>query len=108
MERTPAPLERKRKLALLTEDSTLLKEDTIAIHVRCRGEQTTSLSIARPIPIAGVRKTRPEVIQKLDALTETYSDREIAAQLNALGFGNWKHEPFTAKRVRYVRPRSRS
>jgi hypothetical protein len=50
-----------------------------------------------------VRKTRPEAIQKLDELLETCSDREAAAQLNALGFRNWKHEPFTAKRASYVR-----
>jgi DNA invertase Pin-like site-specific DNA recombinase len=100
--RTPS-LERKRMVALLIEDVTLVKADPIAIHVRFRGGQTTSLAVARPVPIARVRKTLPEVIQTLDQLLETCSDREAAAQLNALGFGNWKHEPFTAKRVCYVR-----
>ena len=98
-----APLERKRLVALLIEDVTLLKADSIAIHVRFRGGQTTSLSVSRPTPIARVRKTCPEVIQTLDELLETCSDQEAAAQLNALGFRNWKREAFTAKRVRYVR-----
>lgn len=97
------PRERKRMLALLIEDVTLVKADHIAVHVRFRGGQNTSLSLDRPVPIARVRKTRPAVIQKLDNLLETSSDREAAAQLNALGFGNWKREPFTSKRVRYVR-----
>jgi len=97
------PRERKRMLALLIEDVTLVKADHIAIHVRFRGGQSTSLSVARPVPIARVRKTLPEVIQALDQLLETCSDRAAAAQLNALGLGNWKREPFTAKRVRYVR-----
>ena len=53
--------------------------------------------------MARVRKTLPEVIHRLDQLLETCSDREAAAQINTLGFGNWKGEPFTAKRVCYLR-----
>jgi DNA invertase Pin-like site-specific DNA recombinase len=97
------PRERKRMLALLIEDVTLIKAERIAVHVRFRGGQNTSLSLDRPVPIARVRKTRPAVIHKLDDLLETSSDREAAAQLNVLGFANWKREAFTAKRVRYVR-----
>jgi DNA invertase Pin-like site-specific DNA recombinase len=96
-------LERKRMLALLIEDVTLHTADTIAVHVRFRGGQTTSLTVERRKPIALVRKTLPEVIQTLDQLLETCSDREAAAQLNALGHRNWKGESFTSKRTRYVR-----
>jgi DNA invertase Pin-like site-specific DNA recombinase len=98
-----APVERKRMVALLIEDVTLMKAEKIAIHVRFRAGQTTSLSVERPKPMALVRKTLPEVIQKLDQLLDTCSDREAAAQLNALGHRNWKGEPFTTKRARYVR-----
>jgi DNA invertase Pin-like site-specific DNA recombinase len=98
-----ASLERKRMLALLIEDVTLVKAEQIAIHVRFRGGQSTSLSVARPLPMARVRKTLPEVVQMLDQLLETCSDREAATQINALGFGNCKGEPFTAKRVAYLR-----
>jgi hypothetical protein len=98
-----ASLERKRMLALLIEDVTLVKGEQIAIHVRFRGGQSTSLSVARPLPMARVRKTLTEVVQRLDQLLETCSDREAATQINALGFGNWKGEPFTAKRVAYLR-----
>ena len=98
-----ASLERKRMIALLIEDVTLIKAEQIAIHVRFRGGQSTSLSVARPLPMARVRKTLPEVIHRLDQLLEACSDREAAAQINMLGFGNWKGEPFTAKRVCYLR-----
>jgi hypothetical protein len=97
------PLERKRMVALLIEDVTLIKAENIAIHVRFRGGRTVSLSVERPKSIALVRKTRPEVVAKLDELLERCSDREASAQLNALGYQNWKGEPFTAKRARYVR-----
>jgi DNA invertase Pin-like site-specific DNA recombinase len=98
-----APLERKRMVALLIEDVTLVRGERIAMHVRFRGGQTTSLAVDRPKLMALVRKTRPEVIERLDHLLETYSDREASAQLNALGYRNWKGESFTAKRTRYVR-----
>ncbi|HEX5208735.1 MAG TPA: recombinase family protein [Steroidobacteraceae bacterium] len=98
-----APLERKRMVALLIEDVTLVRGERIAMHVRFRGGQTTSLAVERPKPMALVRKTRPEVIERLDQLLETCSDREATAQLNALGYRNWKGESFTTKRTRYVR-----
>ena len=98
-----ATVERKRMVALLLEDVTLVKAERIAVHVRFRGGRTASLTVERRQPIALVRKTRPEVIAKLDQLLENGSDREVSAQLNALGYRNWKGEPFTPKRVRYAR-----
>jgi DNA invertase Pin-like site-specific DNA recombinase len=98
-----APLERKRMVGLLIEDVTLLKGEAIAVHVRFRGGKTCSLTVPRPVPIARIRKTRPAVVQAIDALLETCSDQEAAAQLNARGYRNWKGEPFTTKRTRYLR-----
>jgi len=100
--RTP-PLERKRMAALLIDDVTLVKGDKIAVHVRWRGGQTTSLSVERPKPMSLVRKTRREVVAALDELLETCTDREAAQRLNELGHRNWKQEPFTVKKVAHVR-----
>jgi DNA invertase Pin-like site-specific DNA recombinase len=97
------PLERKRMVALLIEDVTLVKSERVAIHVRFRGGRTTSLEIDKPKPIALIRKTRPEVVSKIDELLETGSDRQVAEQLNALGYTNWKGETFTHKKVYLVR-----
>ena len=58
-------LERKRMVALLIEDVTLVKAERIAIHVRFRGGRTQSLEIDKPKPIALIRKTSPEVIKKI-------------------------------------------
>jgi DNA invertase Pin-like site-specific DNA recombinase len=96
-------LERKRMAALLIEDVTLAKREDIAVQVRFRGGGTASLQVGLPLPIAKIRKTRPEVVQALDGLLESLTDREAAVQLNALGFCNWKGEPFTTKKVILVR-----
>jgi hypothetical protein len=98
-----APLERKRMVALLIEDVTLLKGEDIAVHVRFRGGRTTSLSVPRPVPIARIRKTRPEVVNAIDELLETCTDRQAAARLNQMGYTNWKGQPFTYTKVRIIR-----
>jgi len=100
---TTEPLDRKRMLALLIEDVTLIKAERIAIHVRFRGGRTTSLAIDRPLPIALVKKTRPDAVACLDTLLDTCSDEAAADALNAQGYRNWKGQPFTPKRARYLR-----
>jgi DNA invertase Pin-like site-specific DNA recombinase len=101
-ERT-APLERKRMVALLIEDITLLKAEDISINVRFRGGQITRLTVPRPVPMAVIRKTKPEVIATLDRLLETHTDQQAADALNALGYRNWQQQPFTSKKVISVR-----
>jgi len=91
--------ERKRMLALLIEDVTLTKTDPIAVHVRFRGGQTTSLTVQGPKPIAVIRKFNPEFIAELDQLLETYPEKEAAEQLNARGHRNWKQQPLTRSAV---------
>ena len=98
-----APVERKRMVALLIEDVTLLKAERVSIHVRWRGGKTCSLHIDKPKPIALIRKTPPEVVQAADQFLETGSDREVAERLNALGHRNWKGERFTVKKVTVLR-----
>jgi DNA invertase Pin-like site-specific DNA recombinase len=101
-ERT-APLERKRMVALLIEDITLLRAEDISINVRFRGGQLTRLNVPRPVPMAVIRKTKPEVIATLDRLLETHTDQQAADALNALGYRNWRQQPFTSKKVISVR-----
>lgn len=98
-----APVERKRMVALLVEDVTLVKSDAVSIHVRFRGGKTQSLSIPRPLPMSRIRKTLPEVVEALDELLETCSDQTAAEALNKLGHRNWRGEYFTVKKVMLVR-----
>jgi DNA invertase Pin-like site-specific DNA recombinase len=98
-----SPLERKRMVALLIEDVTLLVAAKVTVNVRWRGGQTTTFSVERPKPIALIRKTRPEVVAAIDELLDTCTDAEVAQQLNEMGYCNWKQQPFTDKKVRGVR-----
>lgn len=98
-----ASLERKRMVALLIEDVTLVKADRISIQVRFRGGRTSSLEIDKPKPIALIRKTPPEVVGKVDELLDSCTDEEVAERLNALGHKNWRSEPFTLKKVLAIR-----
>jgi hypothetical protein len=101
-ERTTS-IERKRMVALLIEDVTLLKQVTIDIHVRFRGGQTQSLNVPCPVPIARIRKVSKTVVDALDELLDTHNDAQAAEQLNKLGHRNWKGEKFTGNRVSFVR-----
>lgn len=97
------PLERKRIISYLIEDVTLIKAEEITLHILFRGGKTHTLSVPRPVPIARIRKTRPEVIEKLDQLLDTCTDRESAIRLNKMGCKNWKGEPLTFKKVCGIR-----
>lgn len=93
------PRERKRMLALLIEDITLIKGDPISVHVRFRGGRTTSLTVQGPKPIALIRKFKPELIAELNQLLDTCTDQEIADRFNAAGYRNWRQQPFTCKKI---------
>lgn len=98
-----APIERKRMMALLIEDVTLVKAERITINVRFRGGRNTSLEIDKPRPIALIRKTLPEVVKKVDELLETCADRQVSEQLNEMGYKNWRGQAFTHKKVIVIR-----
>jgi DNA invertase Pin-like site-specific DNA recombinase len=99
-----AAVERKRMLALLIEDVTITAEpDHITAGIRWRGGQVTTIQVARTMPIAAVRRTTREVIAAIDSLLESCSDAETARRLNDMGYGNWRHEPFTYRKVRRLR-----
>lgn len=97
------PLERKRMVALLIDDVTLIKSEQVSLQVRFRGGRTTSLAIDKPQSMALIRKTPPEVVRKVDELLETGTDHQVAAALNALGYQNWRGEAFTHKKVIVIR-----
>jgi hypothetical protein len=98
-----APIERKRMVALLVEDITLIKADEITVQVRFRGGKIHSFMLPCPLPMSRIRKTPEEVVQALDQLLDTYTDREAAVRLNELGHRNWRGQTFTAKKVALVR-----
>jgi hypothetical protein len=95
--------ERKRILRLLIEDVTLINGEMIQVQVRLRGGATRSLTLAKPLPIAQIRKTKPEVVAQIDALLDRYCDREVAEVLNKQGRRTWQDEPFNLKKIAHIR-----
>lgn len=104
--------ERKRLLAYVIEDATLVKntpEKTITIHVRFRGGKTETIMTRTPQSSAEMVRTTPEMITLVDSLMEDHTYPEIARILNDKGLrpggtgrnGNTT-ERFDAKRVAYI------
>jgi DNA invertase Pin-like site-specific DNA recombinase len=81
--------ERKRLLAYIIEDATLIKipaEGITKIHVRFKGGRTETLTTQNPKSSAQQIKTRPEIVQLVDQLLDHHVYSEIAAILNERGF----------------------
>ena len=80
--------ERKRLLAYVVEDVTLLKlpvEGETRIHIRFKGGKIETLTTQNPKSSAQQVKTRPEVVELVDKLLEDHICAEIADILNAKG-----------------------
>ncbi|PTB16725.1 transposase [Trinickia symbiotica] len=80
--------ERKRLLAHVIEDVTLIKlpaEGTTKIHVRFKGGKTETLTAQNPKSSAQQVKTRPEVLELIDKLLDSHTCSEIANILNEQG-----------------------
>jgi len=104
--------ERKRMLAHIIEDATLLKlpkEGLIKIHVRFKGGKTVTLTAVNPKSSPEKVKTAPEVVALVDRLLDDHLFSEIAEILNERGLrpgGSVRQgrqdARFTALRVAYV------
>jgi DNA invertase Pin-like site-specific DNA recombinase len=104
--------ERKRMLAYVVEDATLVKvpgERITKVHVRFRGGQTTTLTTVNPRASWEKVKTSPEIVELIDRLVDDHLDDQIAEILNARGMqpggAAWPGRDgaqFTGARVRYI------
>jgi hypothetical protein len=61
------------------------------------------LSLERPLPIAKIRKVKPDIVAKVDSLIDNHCDREIAEILNRHGWRTWEGKPFNLKKVAFIR-----
>jgi DNA invertase Pin-like site-specific DNA recombinase len=95
--------ERKRIVRLLVADVTLIKTETITAHVRLSGGATRTLQLDRPLPIAQIRKFKPELVAEVDRLLEKHCDREISEFFNQQGLRTWEGEPFNLKKIAHIR-----
>jgi hypothetical protein len=95
--------ERKRMLALLIEDVTLLKQRHVTVAVRFRGGATTTLTLPRPLTAQQIRVTHDDVRRQIDALLDEYTDAQVANQLNARGLRTGAGDAFEPASVQWVR-----
>ncbi|MER9064700.1 hypothetical protein [Mesorhizobium sp. M0698] len=75
--------ERKRILRFLIADVTLINADKIKVHVRLSGGAARTLTLDRPLPIAQIRKFKPDLVAEVDHLLDRHCHREIAEIFNA-------------------------
>ena len=104
--------ERKRMLAYVVEDATLVKvpsEGSTKVHVRFRGGQTATLTTLAPKPSWAKVKTPPEIVELVDKLLDDHVYEEIAAILNERGLlpggSNWPgraQQKFTRRHVQHI------
>jgi DNA invertase Pin-like site-specific DNA recombinase len=104
--------DRKRLLASIIEDATLLKlpaEGTTKIHVRFKGGKTETLTTLNPKSSAQQVKTPPGLVEYVDHLLDHHLYAEIADILNQQGLRpggaarpSRSAARFTAVRVAYL------
>jgi len=104
--------ERKRLLAHIIEDVTLIKlqrEGTTKIHLRFKGGKTETLTTLNPKSSAQQVKTPSKIVELVDRLLDDHVYSEIANLLNERGLrpgGSARRgreaDRFTAKRVAFL------
>jgi DNA invertase Pin-like site-specific DNA recombinase len=104
--------ERKRMLAHIVEDVTLVKfekDGQTKIHVRFKGGKTETLTAKNPLSSAEQIKTAPETVELIDNLLDDYIYSEIAENLNERGLRpggsarpGREGDRFCEKRVTYI------
>ncbi|HEX4138311.1 MAG TPA: hypothetical protein VHY84_27115 [Bryobacteraceae bacterium] len=104
--------ERKRLLAYIIEDATLIKipaEGITRIHVRFKGGRSETLMTRNPKSSAQQIKTPPEIVGLVDELLDDHVYSEIAAMLNQQGLRPGASarpgraaDRFSAKQVAYL------
>jgi len=95
--------DKKRMLRLLIEDVTLTKGDTVHVDIRFVGGATRSLDLPLPKSCVELRTTDAGVVEEIDRLIDTYTDKEIAELLNERGVRTVVTTPWTAARIGRLR-----
>jgi hypothetical protein len=95
--------EKKRMIRLLIKDVTVKNVDkkTIA-NIRFRTATSKTLAIDRKLSMCEIRKTKKEIIAKVDELTDNHIPSEVADILNRQGCRLWDDSMFSFKSVRYI------
>ncbi len=95
--------ERKRMLALLIEDVTLIKQREVTVAARFRGGAKTTLTVPPPLTAQQLRTTHEDVRRHIDLLLNEYTDAQVARTLNERGMRTGVGEAFDTVSVKWVR-----
>jgi DNA invertase Pin-like site-specific DNA recombinase len=95
--------DKKRILRLLIDDVTLTQGDTLHVDIRFGGGATRSLDLPLPKSCVELRTTDATVVEEIDRLIDTYTDKEIAELLNERGVRTVVTTPWTAARIGRLR-----
>jgi DNA invertase Pin-like site-specific DNA recombinase len=102
--KTTTHAERKHVVRLLIKDVMLTKlEQTVRVDVRWQTHACSTLEVPRPKPAYVVRRTAPEVIERIEQLCREQTDIGIAECLNQEGYHSGQGGAFTASKVNWLR-----
>ena len=101
---TTTHAERKQVVRLLIKDVMVTKLDqTVRVDVRWQTQACSTLEVPRPKPAYVVRRTAPEVIERIGQLARDHIDIDIATCLNNEGYRSGQGGAFTASKVNWLR-----
>jgi hypothetical protein len=99
--------ERKRIVRLLLEDITLIREDSLLMHIRFKGGAHRTVQLPLPLNSWQQRQTSREVLAAIDGLLDRHTYPEIAVILNNQGLHSGQGQPFTTRIVAGIQRRYR-
>jgi len=101
---TTTHAERKQVGRFLSKDVTLTKlETTIRLEVRWQTHACRTVEVARPQRAYVIRRTDPEVVERVRQLAPHHTDLDIAARLNHAGYHSGQGGAFSASKVEWLR-----
>ena len=91
--RTPAR-EKKRMIRFLIEDVTMIKDESITLHVRFKGGATKTLKLPPPLQGWQHSLTDPKIVKMVDELLNDHTYSEIATILDNRGYKSGQGQRF--------------
>lgn len=98
-----SPRDRKRMLRLLIEDVTLTRGENIHVGIRWKGGALTQMALPLPKAAFELRRTPPDVLEAIRALTKHHADRAVARILNGQGHRSGVGLSFNSESIRRIR-----
>lgn len=97
------PADRKRMLATIVEDVTLLRSpDHCRVQLRFQGGALREVEVPLPCGAARLHEVQPDLVDLVSQLSTDRNCEEVAAELNRKGHTGYQGRPYTAAGVRRI------